>query len=248
MGINSLAGHFFWNYRRRFYWYRGTHVQSSLLPEFALLFCSCLQCWVSGRGVTTSSLSCSSSWTDPTMRVTLWALMGIGKDCEVCHTNGPLTPFCVCSLCLLREVGQGIETLWVALCAFCVAYAVHGKTAAAASPGSTWRNMSARFVKRITHLDYRSPFLPLFTVWHMFRKCWPRDTCSLRPLQWNMSTVDLCSFALCVLFFFTWFAIILSGQETETIWAVEIPTNTVLRARCNELCLCSFFYRLKDGW
>ena len=45
---------------------------------------------------------------DPTMRVTLWALTGIGKDCEVCHTTGPLTPFCVCSLCLLREVGQGI--------------------------------------------------------------------------------------------------------------------------------------------
>ena len=59
---------------------------------------------------------------DPAMRVTLWALMGAGGNCEVCHTTGTLTPFCVCSLCLLREVGQGIETLWVALCAFCVAY------------------------------------------------------------------------------------------------------------------------------
>ena len=53
---------------------------------------------------------------------TLWALMGAGGNCDVCHTTGPLTPFCVCSLCLLREVGQGIETLFVALCAFCVAY------------------------------------------------------------------------------------------------------------------------------
>ena len=59
---------------------------------------------------------------DPAMRVTLWAPMGLGKGCEVCHTTGPLTPFCVCSQCLLREVGQGIETLWVALCAFCVSY------------------------------------------------------------------------------------------------------------------------------
>ena len=36
---------------------------------------------------------------EPPMRVTLWALMGAGKDCEVCHTTGPSTPFCVCSLC-----------------------------------------------------------------------------------------------------------------------------------------------------
>ena len=36
--------------------------QAALLPKFALLFCSCPQCWVSGRGVTTSSSSCSSSW------------------------------------------------------------------------------------------------------------------------------------------------------------------------------------------
>ena len=50
--------------------------------------------------------------------------------------------------------------------------------------------------------------------------------------------VDLCSFALCVCFFFSWYA-------------VEIPLHTVLRARCNELCLylslCSFFCRLYDG-
>ena len=32
---------------------------------------------------------------DPAMRVTLWALMGAGGNCEVCHTTGPLTPFCV---------------------------------------------------------------------------------------------------------------------------------------------------------
>ena len=24
---------------------------------------------------------------DPAMRVTLWALMGVGDDCEVCHTT-----------------------------------------------------------------------------------------------------------------------------------------------------------------
>ena len=28
----------------------GTYVKSSLLPKFALLFCSCPQCWVSRRG------------------------------------------------------------------------------------------------------------------------------------------------------------------------------------------------------
>ena len=32
-------------------------------PNLRFCFCSCPQCWVSGRGVTTSSLSCSSSWT-----------------------------------------------------------------------------------------------------------------------------------------------------------------------------------------
>ena len=84
---------------------RGSHVQSSHLPKFAPLFWSCPRCRVSGRGVTTSSLSCSSSWTttrsyrslaqigskcsigtpsspDPAMRVTLWALMGAGGKCH----------------------------------------------------------------------------------------------------------------------------------------------------------------------
>ena len=32
---------------------------------------------------------------DPAMRVALWALMGVGKDCEVCHTTGPFV-LCVC--------------------------------------------------------------------------------------------------------------------------------------------------------
>ena len=81
--------------------------------------------------------------------------------------------------------------------------AVHGKTAAAVSPGSTWRTESARFVIRISHLDYR----PL-----CFSGCSLSDTGSekidrtvtksLLSVQRNASMVDLCSFVLCVCCFF----------------------------------------------
>ena len=54
--------------------------QAALLPKFALLFCSCPQCWVSGRGVTTSSSSCSSSWR--TTR-SLRSHARIGSTCSI---------------------------------------------------------------------------------------------------------------------------------------------------------------------
>ena len=101
MEINSLAGYFI-GITDFVFLKGGSHVQSSLLPRFALLFCSCPQCWVSGRGVTTSSLSCSSSWTTtrswrsfaqigstcstgtPSSRTLqcAWALVGAGGNCH----------------------------------------------------------------------------------------------------------------------------------------------------------------------
>ena len=103
----------------------GSHVQSS--PKFALLFCSCPQCWVSGRGVTTSSLSCSSSWTttrswrslsrigstcstgtpSSSMRVTLWALMGAGGNCHEHMQDTPLHFFAFLGFSPSRSVGHG---------------------------------------------------------------------------------------------------------------------------------------------
>ena len=100
---------------------KGSDVQWSLSPKFALLFCSCPQCWVSGSGVTTSTSSCSSSWRttrswrslarigstcstgtpssrEPSMRVTLWALMGVGDDPLFSHVS--VVP-CVFVLCVL---------------------------------------------------------------------------------------------------------------------------------------------------
>ena len=90
---------------------------------------------------------------DPAMRVTLWALMGAGKDCEVCHTIAPSAPFdgrfhckhpgkwtkkqrrcgqlCVRSALLTRDPVPSSQSRPFSR------YAVHGKTAAAASPGST---------------------------------------------------------------------------------------------------------------
>ena len=75
MGINCFLG--------------GSHVQSSLLPQFALLFCSCTHSWVSGRGVTTSSLSCSSSWTTRSWR----SFARIGSTCST-GTPSSRSPRC----------------------------------------------------------------------------------------------------------------------------------------------------------
>ena len=62
---------------------------------------------------------------------------------------------------------------------FC--YAVHGKTAAAASPGSTWRTESACLVNCITHLQSRPPFFCLSLVCHVFPAYRSRVTYSLLP-------------------------------------------------------------------
>ena len=58
----------------------GSHVQSSLLPEFALLFLHVSTCLDSRRGVTTSSSSCSGSWR--TTR-SLRSLVQIGSTCSI---------------------------------------------------------------------------------------------------------------------------------------------------------------------
>ena len=43
----SLASFFFWNYRFHVFYYLcgGSHVEPSLLPKFALLFCTCRHAW-----------------------------------------------------------------------------------------------------------------------------------------------------------------------------------------------------------
>ena len=89
---------------------RGTHVQSSLLPEFALLFLHVstmlgLRVWGDDLNVvlfefvdddTKLAQSCTDwfyvqHWytvvPDPAMRVTLWALMGVGADCDKRHQD-----------------------------------------------------------------------------------------------------------------------------------------------------------------
>ena len=155
---------------------------------------------------------------DPAMCVTTWALMGVSKDCEVCHTTRPLTPFCVCSLCLLREVGQGIETLWVALCAFCVAHVCsRGISVDTAfllfrSPWQDGGRCQPRFdvthyvgslcVYCVTHLYSLPPFFGLIPVWHefsvrhMFWKICPRVVHSLLPLHRMVPTVVFSVFKL----------------------------------------------------
>ena len=79
MGINSLAGHFFEITDVGFFKKEG--------PNLRCCSCSCPQCWVSGRGVTTSTSSCSSSWT--TTRS--WrSLVQIGSTCRTgTPSSGP---------------------------------------------------------------------------------------------------------------------------------------------------------------
>ena len=69
----------------------GSHVQASLLPKFALLFCSCPQCRGSGRGVTTSSSSCSSSWT------TTRSWRSLARIGSTCSTGTPLSRTLQCA-------------------------------------------------------------------------------------------------------------------------------------------------------
>ena len=91
------------NYRRRFFFNGGSHVQSSLLPNFALLFLLVstmlgLRAWGDDLNVvlfefldddTKLAQSCTDwlyvqHWytvvPNPAMRVTLWALMGAGGN------------------------------------------------------------------------------------------------------------------------------------------------------------------------
>ena len=71
---------------------------------------------------------------------------------------------------------------------FC--YEVHGKTAAAACPGSTWRIESARFAIRISHLDSRPLFFGCSLSDTGSEKIDRTVTKSLLSVQRNVLIVD----------------------------------------------------------
>ena len=76
--INSLAGLFF-QITDVFSLQEARTFSRPFCPNLRFCFCTCPQCWVSGREVTTSSLSCSSSWT--TTRS--WRILArIGSTCS----------------------------------------------------------------------------------------------------------------------------------------------------------------------
>ena len=188
---------------------------------------------------------------EPAMRVTLWALMGAGGNCEVCHTTGPLTPI----LRVFSVSAEGSGT---------------GNRDAMGSSVCVLRCLCVipRHLRRRAFLLLRSPWQdggrcqPRFDVTHsvgslceMHHTC---DTCSEKMLTARyvqssavaakcVGSGSLFFRTVCVLFCFTWFAIILSGQETDDMSCGD-PLRTRFFVLAVTSCACvRFFYRLKDG-
>ena len=113
MEINSLAGYFFFGITDFvFFLCGGSHVESSLLPKFALLFCTCRHAWTPGverrperhrvrvpggrhePGAVLYRLALRAALVHrrpgPCSARDLWALVGAGGNChEHIHYTSP---------------------------------------------------------------------------------------------------------------------------------------------------------------